>query len=192
MERAKMIFCGVAILSILSLLFAFDVPVARAQDVAGLGQGKVKTVMYTHTVQQVKAQGTGYVQLIYNESFFSECDGLGYDYDIWVFDNPDEAQQTCQLYWIGYIDTCLGEQSAVGAMGQDIEDGSGRYAVCYFNGLVKDFKTFSSKGGECDLYDASDNWIGISKNAKLKIKQKNLTKKIKCQGPPYIYIPPEE
>lgn len=176
MERVKMVLCGMAILS---LLFAFGLPVAHAQDFEIEGQAQFKAKMYTHDVQLVQAKGKGYVAFVHNPFFDSDCDGLGFDYDVWFIDNPNAVGQDCDLYWLGYIDTCSGEASAVGFIAVEDPEGSGDTALCYFNGPVKNLKTFGSKGGECDLYNGG-NWIGISKTAGFKIKQKDLTKKVKC------------
>ena len=180
MERVKMVLSGLAILS---LLFAFGVPVAHAQNFEIDGKGQLQTTIYTHDVQHVKAKGKGYVMLSEN-GLASECDGLGYSYDIVVIENPDEEGVACDTFLLGYLDTCSGEQSAVATLAVDeIPDGTTNYALCYFNGPVKNGAKFDSKGGECDLYDAGDTWIGISKNAGFKLKEKNLENKIKCTMP---------
>ena len=164
------------------MLFAFGVPVAHAQNLDIVeGQAQFKTTIYTHAdAMQVKAGGKGYVVLFENGSV-SQCDGLGYSYDIALIENPDEVGAACVLTQIGVLDTCSGETSAVGIIDVDeIPEGTTNYAICYFNGPVKNYQNFSSKGGECDLYDAGDIWIGISKNAILKFKEKDLANKIKC------------
>ena len=179
METVKTVLCGLAILS---LIFAFGVPVAHAQNFEIDGQGQFKATMYTHDVQLVKAKGKGYVMLFENGEL-SLCDGLGYSYDILFIENADQEGVGCVIITLGFLDTCSGEASAVGIIRVVDPEGSGDYALCWFNGPLKDLKTFGSKGGECDLYDLADNWIGISKTAGFKIKQKDLENKIKCTMP---------
>jgi len=182
MERVKIVLCGLAILS---FLFAFGVPVAHAQNLDRImGQAQFKTSIYTHApVAKVTEGGKGYVMLFEN-GFASICSVLGFSYDIVLIENPDQVGAACALTLIGFLDTCSGETSAVGFIGVDeIPESSTNYAECFFNGPVTNFQKFSSKGGECDLYDAGDNWIGISKKATMKFKEKNLAKKVKCTMP---------
>ena len=180
MERVKMVLCGVAILS---LLFAFAVPVAHGQaggfDIAG--QGKFKVKGYTNAgVQTFSGGGKGLVVLFENAGV-SMCDGAGFSYDVVVIDNYDEEGAPCDLIQIGILDTCLGEESAVGFLIVDeIPDGTTNYVECYFNGPVNNLTKFGSKAGYCDLYDAGDNWLGLSKTAKFSVKEKNIDKKVKC------------
>lgn len=181
MERVKMVLCGVAILS---LLFAFGVPVAHGQDFEIDGRAQFNTKIYTHAdVEEVKAGGKGYVMLFGNTED-SLCDGAGFSYDIVLIENADQEGVACVLTLLGFLDTCSGEESAVGIIRVDeIPEDSTNYADCFFNGAVDNGQTFSSKGAECDLYDVDENWIGISKNAKFKLKEKNLEDKIKCTMP---------
>ena len=182
MERVKIVLCGLAILS---LLFAFGVPVAHAQNFhLSMGQALFKTSVYTHApVAKVTGKGKGYVMLFEN-GFVSVCSLLGFSYDIVLIENPDQVGVACMLTQIGLLDTCGGETSAVGfiILGE-IPEGSTNYVECFLNGPITNFQKFSSKGGECDLYDVGDDWIGISKIAMLKFKEKNLAKEIKCTMP---------
>jgi hypothetical protein len=178
MAKVKIVLCNVLGFFLLCIL---SVPAAHAQNFEIDGGAKFKTKIYTNAnVEEVKAGGKGYVMLFEN-GFVSECDGFGFSYDIVLIENADQEGAACILTLLGFLDTCAGEQSAVGTIAVGgIPEETTNYALCFFNGPVDNGQTFSSKGGECDLYDIGDNWIGISKLAKFKLKEKNLEDKIKC------------
>jgi hypothetical protein len=183
MKRVNMVLCGMAILS---LVFAFGLPVAHSQALDGLEAQVQASLKWVTFVDQQNLGDKGKAPaLLFENGGTSECDGAGFSYDLVIIENYDAEGEDCNLVQIGVLDTCEGEESAVADVEVDNTPiDTTNYAFIWATGPVKKFSDFSSKAGESDLFDETDTWIGIAKKAQLKLKEKALDKqKIMCNLP---------
>ena len=182
MERVRMIFCGVAILS---LLFIFSVPLSHAQ-LQFMGQLKVKgNLVHNHPLVQNPGGLKAYI-ISQDEGFATGfCTG-GNAYEIFYIIDPN----TCANIYLGWVDTCGGaEANGVAYVRFYDVPNVGEVTECYFNGPVKANTLFKSLGNECDIwtYDPGTgdlvSWLGMSQKMKFQLKQlsqKKFVKKVPC------------
>ena len=180
MERGKIIFCGVAILS---LLFIFSVPVTHA-DLEMNGKFKVKgNLVHNNPLIQNPGGLSGYIIAQYEGFLSGFCSG-GYGYEVYLITDPIN----CFAIYLGWVDTCGGaEANGVAYVRFYDVPNFGEVTECYFNGPVEHNKKFKSVGNECDIwtYNPSNgdlvSWIGMSQKMKFQLKslsQKKFGKKV--------------
>ena len=169
MERVKIIWCGVAILSLLCI---FSVPMANAQKLEFDGEAKAKGAFFeTLTAAKVTAAGKFFVR-IEQVARPSTCEGIGYDIS--------EVEDDCGLRPLGWIDTCGDDETtAWGRLEFEDVPNTGQTIICFFNGVVGN-KKLKSKGFSCWVEDGDSSTVMLGSKFKLQAKEKDITKKLDC------------